>query len=78
MERVYLNISNMKAKVIIENGITELVLIAENDFETDIIEKFDNSKSELSASSLVKKQYGNIQSASISVKLVDKSNEQRT
>lgn len=62
----------MKAKVIIENGITELVLTAENDFEIDIIEKFDNSKLELSASSFVQKQYQVIQKASISVKLIEK------
>ena len=31
----------MKAKVIIENGKTEIILTPENDFEIDVIEKAD-------------------------------------
>lgn len=65
----------MKAKVIIENGITELVLTPENDFENDIIEKFDKSHSVLSSNTLFSKShYGAIQQSQINIKLIDKDN----
>ena len=34
----------MKAKVIIENGETKIVLTPQNDFETDLIEKVKNTE----------------------------------
>jgi sulfur transfer complex TusBCD TusB component (DsrH family) len=50
----------MRAKVIIENGITEIHLLPENEFERDIIEKSSNKPNEykLQTDITAKNSYG--------------------
>jgi hypothetical protein len=38
----------MKAKVVIENGETEIILTPSNDFDKDVLEKIYNNKSRFS------------------------------
>jgi hypothetical protein len=50
----------MKAKVIIENGITTVELKADNEFERDVIEKFVNKRERfvLNTNISTKESYG--------------------
>jgi len=65
----------MKAKVIIENGETTIILTPENDFEKDIIEKVHDKKKEHSTICTfdIKEFYGSISNhkIEISIKRID-------
>ena len=47
----------MKAKVIIENGITKVELKADNEFEMDVIEKFVNSRERFNLNTNISTKY---------------------
>ncbi len=47
----------MKAKVIIENGQTTIVLLAENEFEKDVIEKVKSDKTKYELDTMFKTDY---------------------
>lgn len=47
----------MKAKVIIENGETEIVLTPENDFEEDVLKKVHSMKEKYSLNTGVNSKY---------------------
>jgi hypothetical protein len=65
----------MKAKVIIENGLTSIVLTPENDFETDIIEKVYVKKSthDIHTNCSVEYAYGGYTKHSIELLIRDKN-----
>lgn len=48
----------MEAKVVIENGRTNIVLTPENDFETDLIETVYHNDSKYTCSTSVGAKYG--------------------
>ena len=64
----------MKAKVVIENGLTTIVLTPENEFEKDVIEKVDNNKAkyDMIADTSVKNAYGVPNSQEIYISLKEK------
>lgn len=47
----------MKAKVIIENGETTIILNPENDFDTDIVEKIYENKERFNIHTIVDSDY---------------------
>jgi len=47
----------MKAKVIIENGITTIELKADNDFEKDVIEKFVDRRKDYNLNTEITTKY---------------------
>ena len=59
----------MKAKVIIENRETTIILTPENEFEKDIIEKVHNKKKEYNTLCTfgLKESYGNITNHKIEI-----------
>lgn len=61
----------MKAKVIIENGQTEIVLKPENDFEIDVLEKVYTQKKTYSIHTSVegKDSYGGVDNLKLVINL---------
>ena len=64
----------MKAKVIIENGITNIILKPENDFEIDILEKvyLSENKYEIKTTVNAKGDFGYLKEHQLEINLVKK------
>lgn len=64
----------MKAKVIIENGLTSIYLTPENDFEIDVIEKLHNKKQnyDLATTTAAEYNYGRCENYKIAISLTKK------
>ena len=62
----------MKAEVVIKKGRTKVVLLPENDFETDVIEKIyeDTSKYEIKTTVLCDYNYGSYNNQRIEMNLI--------
>lgn len=65
----------MKTKVTIENGITEVVLVPENDFEKQVIEKAKDSydESTFTVDFKTKKNFGIHEKHEVRIQLIIKS-----
>lgn len=63
----------MKAKVIIENGVTNIELKPENDFEIDIIEKIKSKKEnfQTSVSFCANYDYGSYSKHYIDIQIIE-------